>query len=224
MSIYVMSDIHGHYKAFREMLYKIKFGKADLLYIIGDVMEYDNEPLKIMDYIMENENIILLKGNQEDIFVNEIKNIIEIDYFVEDNSNIENMVNTDDIIARRGREYAVKLRDYLISLPYIHILDKFILVHGDFILPENHEKLSLNELLELQDEHNCIYGRDLAMNNEYLEGFTIILGHTIVMIFDRSKECILHKEGKILIDCGAAIGRTLGCLRLDDMEEYYVKV
>lgn len=36
---YVMSDIHGCYREYREMLEKIVFSDADTLYILGDVVD-----------------------------------------------------------------------------------------------------------------------------------------------------------------------------------------
>ena len=66
---YIMSDIHGHYTEFIEMLKKINFDKTDTLYIIGDIIDRGTENLKILDFIIENNNIHLLMGNHEDMLL-----------------------------------------------------------------------------------------------------------------------------------------------------------
>ena len=40
---------------------------------------------------------------------------------------------------------------------------------------------------------------------------------------DKYKGKIFMLNGHIALDCGAAYGLPLGCLRLDDMKEFYVE-
>ena len=65
--IYVMSDLHGEYDKFINMLNKIEFSSKDTLYILGDVLDRGEKSLEIIDYIRrpENNNIKLLMGNHE---------------------------------------------------------------------------------------------------------------------------------------------------------------
>ncbi len=224
MSIYALSDVHGRADEFFELLDAIEFKDEDALYVLGDVMEYEYEPLKVMDYIMNSKNITLLKGNQEDIFINEIEKILELDYFIKESDGSENYVNTIDVIARRGREYTSKLLTYLKNIPFITKINNFILVHGDLDISNISIDCDLDKLISAQTEHKCIYGRDFANSDTVLDNIIVVIGHTIVMTLDRSCETILSKKGKILIDCGAAINKKLACLRLDDMSEFYVDV
>ena len=66
---YVMSDIHGNYEKFTEMLNKINFSKEDVLYIIGDVIDRMSGGLKIIDYIIGHKNVFYIKGNHEKLFI-----------------------------------------------------------------------------------------------------------------------------------------------------------
>jgi serine/threonine protein phosphatase 1 len=72
---------------------------------------------------------------------------------------------------------------------------------------------------------------DLSAPNPYNDG-TLIIGHTPVMLLHGNTDhaCkdehfkIEHTEGFIDIDCGCGhnvVGACLGCLRLDDMNEFY---
>ena len=68
MSKYVMSDLHGCYDKFIEMLNLIDFKESDELYILGDIFDRGPNPLGILDYVIGHKNIYLLKGNHERLF------------------------------------------------------------------------------------------------------------------------------------------------------------
>ena len=63
--IYVMSDIHGEYDKFIEMLKKINFSDSDTLYILGDIFDRGPHPIKIILKIMTMPNVICIVGNHE---------------------------------------------------------------------------------------------------------------------------------------------------------------
>lgn len=63
--IYLISDIHGDFFHFRKMLEKISFTGADLLYVLGDVVDKGQENLRLLSEIRETGNMLLLKGNHE---------------------------------------------------------------------------------------------------------------------------------------------------------------
>ena len=62
---YVMSDIHGAYDRFLKMLKKISFSKEDVLFIIGDIPSRGKQTFELLDYVMNQENIVHIKGNHE---------------------------------------------------------------------------------------------------------------------------------------------------------------
>lgn len=59
MARYVVSDLHGCYNKFTELLRLVRFSDKDELYIIGDIFDRGPEPLKILDYIYENKNVYI---------------------------------------------------------------------------------------------------------------------------------------------------------------------
>ena len=42
---YVISDIHGNYNAYMDMLKKIQFDDDDILYILGDILDRGPNPI-----------------------------------------------------------------------------------------------------------------------------------------------------------------------------------
>lgn len=65
MAVYVISDIHGNYDLFMELLKKIKFSGKDTLYVLGDVVDRGPHPIKVLHKLMEMPNAFCLVGNHE---------------------------------------------------------------------------------------------------------------------------------------------------------------
>ncbi len=65
MATYVISDIHGQYDMFVELLDKIGFKESDTLYILGDVLDRGPHPIKTLRKLMEMPNAICIVGNHE---------------------------------------------------------------------------------------------------------------------------------------------------------------
>lgn len=65
MATYVISDIHGQYDMFIELLDKIQFQNTDTLYILGDILDRGPHPIKTLMKFMEMPNVICIVGNHE---------------------------------------------------------------------------------------------------------------------------------------------------------------
>jgi len=62
---YVMSDLHGCYDKYMQMLEKIKFSDNDTLYILGDIIDRGDDGIKILLNMMNRNNTIPILGNHE---------------------------------------------------------------------------------------------------------------------------------------------------------------
>lgn len=65
MSTYLMSDIHGCYEQYRELLQKINFTAEDELYVLGDAVDRGPEPIKVLLDLMSRENVSFIMGNHD---------------------------------------------------------------------------------------------------------------------------------------------------------------
>ena len=65
MATYVMSDLHGEYDLYRQMLKKIRFSDRDTLNVIGDVVDRGEKPIEILQDMMMRPNVFPLIGNHE---------------------------------------------------------------------------------------------------------------------------------------------------------------
>ena len=65
LSTYVISDIHGNYDAYMEILKKIHFSDEDMLYVLGDILDRGPNPIKVILDLMKRHNVVCLAGNHE---------------------------------------------------------------------------------------------------------------------------------------------------------------
>lgn len=218
MSTYVMSDLHGEYDKFIQMLTKIGFSNDDKLIIIGDIFDRGEKPLQILDYILNKDNIELLLGNHELMFMEAYNG-----YGVKNWIHYNGGNTTFKAMAKRGDKYMEMLYKYLEKLDIVKVIDNYILVHAGFYMPRNYKDLTIDELLKQQTIDYNLWNRDWINNPKKLDNYTIIVGHTPAFFIDDGAPKINYLNGHICIDCGATFnGGKLACLRLDDLQEFYI--
>lgn len=219
MSTYVLSDLHGQYDKFIDMLKLIKFNDNDKMYILGDIFDRGPDPLKILDYIICKKNIDFIPGNHEYMFL-EFYNTYDARLWSYNGGK-----TTMTQLMKRGEDYLKALYDYLTKLPLVKVHDKFILTHAGLYLPKNQNQYTLQEILSLQNAEFNLWSRSNINNERQYKDYTVICGHTPTLYVDpdQYQMSIVRRKGTIYIDCGATFndGR-LACLRLEDNKEFYI--
>ena len=219
MSTYVLSDLHGQYNKFMDMLKLTKFNDNDKMYILGDIFDRGPDPLKILDYIICKKNIDFIPGNHEYMFL-EFYNTYDARLWSYNGGK-----TTMTQLMKRGEDYLKALYDYLTKLPLVKIHDKFILTHAGLYLPKNQNQYTLQEILSLQNAEFNLWSRSNINNERQYKDYTVICGHTPTLYVDpdQYQMSIVRRKGTIYIDCGATFsdGR-LACLRLEDNKEFYI--
>ena len=221
MNKYVMSDIHGCYDKFIKMLKLINFTDKDELYILGDIFDRGDRPLDIYDYIVNHKNIILLKGNHEKMYEDYFENGDIGLWFC--NGGRKTLKQLKD----KNEYYRQELYRYIRKLPIVLVVDKYVLVHAGLYLPKNYNDLSLEELVQLQEEAISLWSRENLYSDAKYKDYKIICGHTPVQAINNRYDDvkIIHTKGHIYIDCGACFKEAngkLSCLRLNDLKEFYI--
>ncbi|HOV78586.1 MAG TPA: metallophosphoesterase [Bacillota bacterium] len=218
--LYVMSDLHGEYEGFMNMLDKIGFGSGDKMYVLGDVIDRGRKPIYLLEFILEQCNIEMLLGNHEEMFLSYLCNRKDsiLNQWL-DNGGGTTLFQYEMLPPERKNN----LLGYLQGLQLYKIVDDFILVHAG-INAGNIRGNTVEEIMEWQKKDDLLWVRSDFYRSPALVGKTIIFGHTPTFIL-HGRCTIWHDEkygDKIGIDCGRAYGGKIGCLRLDDMEEFYV--
>ena len=75
--VYCISDIHGEIDKFHAMLELIRFSETDTLYVLGDVIDRYPGGVDILLEIMQSKNIIMIKGNHEQMMYDDLGPIAE---------------------------------------------------------------------------------------------------------------------------------------------------
>ena len=235
MSTYVISDIHGNYNAYMDMLKKIQFDDDDILYILGDILDRGPNPIQIILDVMKRPNVEVLAGNH-------CVMALECLSFLLREITQESLADLDremfgKLLNWRQNGASTTIKEFLKYdrsiqqeiLAFISELDvydeievagkTFILVHaglGNFSPEKQLWEYELNELVWDRPDYEKMYFSD-----KY-----VISGHTPTLAIEcNSKPGYIYQANHhIVIDCGSSFpGGRLACLRLEDMKEFYVE-
>lgn len=241
MNTYVMSDVHGQYEAYQDVLEQIsfdKFSKRDRLYILGDVIDRGADSIKIIQHIMKNrDKITLLMGNHE---------LMMVESYPFPKINLTN-TSKARLWARNGGdttydEFSVlsniernDILDYLRELPYNKIIQvnnrKYYLVHA---MPYGAKQGDDgNSLKNMSKRKKMVWGMFQSYDKK---DTTVVFGHRCTSLYDpcfrESLETpehfqIYQEDNYIAVDCGCAYQNKLsrlGCIRLQDGAKFYGKL
>lgn len=236
MATYVISDIHGDFKAFENVLKQANFSDKDTLYVLGDIIDRGEDSYKNFDYITKHNNIKMLRGNHECWFldfwdvvqwapVNTFKGIYNLARINELNYHYGLTKTITSIAKECGAEnvYDVmknKMIPYFKALPLYYTVEvngkKYVLVHAG---------LDFNLDLDKQTQEMVAFNREPfnSLDIQYKD-YTIIHGHSTTQFLTNNsvQGDVIFGEHKISIDGGASTwyNGKLNLLRLDDMQIY----
>lgn len=231
--IYVMSDLHGEYEKYKEMLEQINFNDNDTLYILGDIVDRGKNGLKIILDMMVHSNIIPILGNHEHIAVDcltwlkdeiteeTLKTLDEGKMLdISDWLNIGGLTTINEF-KKLDEESKKEVLEYLLEFSLYEQVEvnnrNFLLVHsglGNYKPNKKLDEYNIGELIWERHDYDQTYSEDA--------NFYVVSGHTPTLVITGKPE-IYHNNQCIVIDCGAPFknGR-LACLCLDNMQEFYV--
>ena len=81
MKVYAMSDLHGQGELFRKALkwMEQESNGEFLCYFLGDAIDRGPDGWEIMNYLLDHpDQFVYIKGNHEDLFVNSMKEYLQI--------------------------------------------------------------------------------------------------------------------------------------------------
>ena len=225
---YVLSDIHGNAVRFDSILAQIQLKPNDTLYILGDVIDRFPDGIAVLEHIMHMNNAKMLLGNHEYMMLNA---------FAEDSSlSVEHTITTalalwyqngGDVTHSALKNLPLDRRTaifrYLVNLPLnldIPIGDaKFKLVHAS---PVENILCHKPNADPAAIKRYAVWIR-FKESDPIPTGYTLIFGHTPTAFIPDAEPWRIWKGSRAIgIDCGCGydVG-CLGCLRLEDMQEFY---
>ena len=233
--IYVMSDIHGQYELFRNLMEQIILGKDDTLYVLGDVVDRGPDSMKILKYMMANPNIIPIMGNHELMALPCLKLLVSElskDFLHKLSSQahqsfaewtLNGGISTIQEFLKLPQEERRQVVEYIESF---RPSGKEIINNWEYwLVHAGMEYFSESRRLEEYSVEELVWKRtdfDIA----YFKNITVVSGHTPTQnILGNSRPgYIFILNNHIAIDCGAGGNNgRLAVICLDTGEEYYAE-
>ena len=224
---YVLSDIHGNLRLYREIMEQINLQPEDTIYVLGDVIDRHPDGITILEELMAMPNAKLLLGNHEDMMLSALTMRVDPDDYWSVQMRRDALtlwyhnggrVTHDAMDQLDGAERREIFR-FLRSLPNEYRVTvngrTYLLVHG-----------APRELCPVGDDpHEFTVWERLTVDALMPEGVTVIFGHTPTLEYQPDNPLkIWYGNRMIGIDCGSGFpdgwperGR-LACLRLEDNE------
>ena len=224
---YVVSDIHGNYEKFKTLLDEIRFRDGDVMYVLGDVVDFGEDPIGLICDISMRYNVLPILGERD---YDALGMLTELDKMLSGDAPdadalarmAEWMTNGGKTTIEGFRALDADLRegvlDYLSDMALYEEVEvggrKYLLTHAG--IADFDPDASLDDYMP-----EDFIREPLDTERKYFDDTTIIVGHTPTQELGGNGR-IFYTDSAIFIDCGAEMGERLGCLRLDDGKEFYV--
>ena len=226
---YVISDIHGCFEQFKTLLKKINFSDRDVMYVLGDIVDYGDEPIELLCDLSMRVNVIPVLGERE---YKAYKLLSALDGMLTDGSMPEPELLSEmaQWSADGGattiagfKELDADMRegvlDYLSEMTLYEEVSaggkNYLLLHAGIA--------DFDESTELDDyQPEDFISESIDPDRKYFDGVTVVAGHTPTYMIEGAQKGRIYKtENAILVDCGAAFGESLGCICLENGKEFY---
>ena len=221
---YVLSNLHGCYQKYKAMLAKIDFKDSDILYVLGDIVDYGEEPMELIADLSMRYNVYPVVGEHDYTAVRMLEGFDRMlkdggtpdpDYIAEmtEWANCGGKVTLDGYRALDD-EMREGVIDYLSDLAlYEEVTVKgktYLLVHAG--IADFDPDADLDDYLP-----EDFVSTPAEIDGHYFDNKTLVVGHVAT-----ASGKIERGENVIAIDCGCCFGGQLACLCLETGEEFYV--
>ena len=228
---YLLSDIHGEYDLFCELLDKIDYSDDDTLYVLGDFLDKGNGSARLARLLCELPNVRAILGNHEHYFLSVYEGLLKD---LPQGGDMETVLQKmQSLFPNDGKCLSWEVLDFIENLPLYIETESFICVHAGLRLDDDGEALPIAE----QEPNFFLFDRRFADKSVMpKKGKTVFFGHTPCH-YDNGDGSFIKTPRepnkaesneyqdyiKIRLDNGVGYTKRLGCLRLEDMREFYVK-
>ena len=233
MATYVISDVHGQYEMFVELLGKIQLKSTDVLYVLGDVLDRGPHPIKTLKLLMKMPYAICILGNHElmaleclEFLMQEIteESINKLDEKTLDNlltwqfnGSQTTIDEFSELDSEEKQEVIDFIKEFLIYEEVSAGGKDYLLVHaglGNYSPEKDMDDYSLHDLIWMRADYDV----------KYFEDVYVVTGHTPTQAIECNPKpgFIFRHNNHVAIDCGANCpGGRLAAICLETGEEFY---
>lgn len=220
---YVISNIHGNYQKFKSILSQISFRDSDVLYLLGDIVDYGEEAMELIEDISVRVNVYPIAGEHDFLAARMLKGfskmlqsgatpdaefIAEMTAWAQDGGQA-----TLEAFRALDEEQREGVLDYLEEMTLFEEVEiggqEYVLVHAGIA--------DYDPDTDLYDyEPEDFFTESISIDRPLIDGKTVVVGHT-----PTKSGKIERGDGWIMVDCGVAKDGSLGCLCLENGKEFY---
>ena len=229
--IYCISDIHGYpFPQVRLLLRQAGFCKTDFLYVLGDVIDRGPDGVRLLRWMLRQENVKLILGNHEEM-------LLQCAFLFEGagDASTDTPERTAALEAwkQNGAQPTIagmkalpaderdRVLAYLRAAP---LYDSVRAGGRDFLL--THSGLRHFYRWRRMADYSAddlLWNRPDA-DTRYFEDLTVVFGHTPTLRYGEAYAGrILKTPTWINIDAGIGFGYAPALLRLDDLRAFYLE-
>ena len=219
---YVTAGIYGDWERYTQLLQTIKFSDRDVLYVLGDVVDFGEQSVEVLTDMSMRTNVYPVAGDHDLLA---LRMLTGFDKMLKEGSmpdpefaaemtawaNDGGKVTLDGFRAL-DNDMREGILDYLAEFclfEEVEIGDKqYVLVHAGIA--------DFDADTPLDDYEPEDFFTPAKAGEVFFADRTLIVGHTPT---DSGK--IVREDGIIFVDCGVQNGGSLGCLCLETGEEFY---
>ncbi len=231
--VYVSSDWHGvPLRNIQKLLAQAPFSDEDYLFVLGDVIDRGEHGIALLKWLMLQPNILLLRGNHEDMLLDcdflfleiteeNINQLTDDDYAALEDWKDNGAQPTLEALLRESPESRADIVAFLRECPLYDTVSvggqDYVLVHGG--LGNYADGKRLDDYLP----YEMVWERP-DYEDTYSDHFITIIGHTPTIYYGSEYRGRMMKTKTWWdIDTGAAGGHLQPMLLcLDDLREYYI--
>lgn len=221
--IFVMSNLHGDLARWQAMLDKIHFSDNDILYVLGDVVDYGEDSLELLTDMSMRPNVYPVAGEHD---LTALRMLTGFSTMLRDGTAPDPTFVTEMTAwAADGGHATLEGFRALDNDMREGVLDYL----SDFALYEEVEAGGKEYLLvhagiggfdpdrALDEYEPDAFFTPVQPGDAFFDHRILVVGHA-----PTKSGKIEHVPGVISIDCGAKDGGALACICLDNCEEFYV--
>lgn len=227
---YVVSDLHGCFSKFQQLLTKIRFSDRDVMYVLGDIVDYGDESMELLCDLSMRYNVIPILG-EHDYRAYRLLTALDGMLKGEASADPEILGEMTEWIQDGGQKTMEGFKaldedmkegvlEYLSDMSLYEEVEvkgkKYLLLHAGIA--------DFEEGTPLEDYMPEDFIREaMDPDRKYFDDVTVIAGHVPTYTQPMAEKGRIYRgEYGILMDCGAAFDEALGCLCLETDKEIYV--
>lgn len=237
-TLFVVSDVHGHYTILKEALDRAGFDKdneAHLLICCGDYFDRGNENVEVLQFFERLKNKVLLRGNHEDMLLKLMQTgkLLPHHYINGTMRTLENFFGkyaidpVDDTIDFSGKTRITdRICEFIEETVDYYETEEYVFVHGwlpeHALTPEARQKASP----EAWAKARWVRWDQQYVGQRPLADKILVCGHVPTWYAggfapnrDKKDASIFRGNGILAIDAGTADSKQVNVLVLENERE-----